>query len=144
MLLPPGLHLSFQRYAAPPGGHAPERVPASLGLLPVGEADGELLLPLAEGEAFWIGLEAAWPVRLVLAVDGGRLALERLVAGADRIAGVEGLAFSRAGVGSLRLATDEAEATLRLVDYGEFTARTGRAAPAPLDPRAGYGGWRLP
>lgn len=144
MLLAPGLHLSFQRYVAPPGGQAPERLPASLGLLPVGEADGDLLLPLAEGEAFWIGLEAASPARLALAVDGGQLALDRLVAGPDRILGVEGLAFSRGQVGRLRLATEEAVATLRLVDYGEFTARTGRAAPAPLDPRAGYGGWRLP
>ena len=35
-------------------------------------------------------------------------------------------------------------ARIRLVDFAEFTARTGLPPPPPLDPDAGYGGWRLP
>ncbi|MEP6587183.1 MAG: hypothetical protein ABJA84_00300 [Polaromonas sp.] len=36
------------------------------------------------------------------------------------------------------------EVPLRLVDYATFAAETGTAPPAPLDPDAGYKGWRLP
>ena len=37
-----------------------------------------------------------------------------------------------------------AAASVALVDYGSFEARTGLAAPLPLDADAGYKGWRLP
>lgn len=71
LTLPAGLVLSFQRYALPESGVI-EVAPASLGALPVGlSRDGELLLPLAPRECFWIGLSAdtAHPLELALAVE---------------------------------------------------------------------------
>jgi hypothetical protein len=54
--LPAGLVLSFQRYELP-ASRIIERAPPSLGALPVGlSREGELLLPLASRECFWIGL----------------------------------------------------------------------------------------
>lgn len=41
-------------------------------------------------------------------------------------------------------AQETAEVSLRLVDYKTFCAESGRPPPAPLDPGAGYKGWRLP
>jgi hypothetical protein len=162
--LAPGLHLSFQRYARPQGDAACEPPPASLGLLPLAEGvDGELLLPLAQDEAFWIGLAAGpgeAPMRLELAVqrpDGGSEAAPPVaVGGFGTVAGWPsaqgGLqAFTRATASLLRLAAwregadrPEGEATLQVVDCERFTQASGRPAPAPLDPRAGYRGWRLP
>jgi hypothetical protein len=49
--------VSFQRFAWPPGGHVPS-APASLGALPIARlASDTALLPVAAGEAFWIGLD---------------------------------------------------------------------------------------
>ncbi|HQR70916.1 MAG TPA: hypothetical protein PLE54_09965 [Burkholderiaceae bacterium] len=69
--LPPGVVLSFQRYELPASGVI-DRAPASLGALPVAlSRDGELLLPLAPRECFWIGLtsDAAQPLSLSVAVE---------------------------------------------------------------------------
>lgn len=50
--------MSFQRFAWPPAGHV-RSAPASLGALPVAKvASDAALLPVAAGEAFWIGLDA--------------------------------------------------------------------------------------
>lgn len=71
LTLPLGLVLSFQRYALPDSGVI-EAAPASLGALPVGlSSDGELLLPLAPRECFWIGLRAdtAHPLELATALE---------------------------------------------------------------------------
>jgi hypothetical protein len=58
LTLPPGLHVSFQRYART-RDDAIAQAPSSLGALPVAlSASGELVLPVAPDEAFWIGLEA--------------------------------------------------------------------------------------
>ena len=57
LMIPPALHVSFQRYARPPE-NVITKAPSSLGALPVGIAQsGNLVLPLAPDEAFWIGLE---------------------------------------------------------------------------------------
>ena len=57
LLIAPGLHVSFQRYARPPGD-AVASAPSSLGALPVAHSrSGTLVLPVAPDEAFWIGLE---------------------------------------------------------------------------------------
>lgn len=69
--LPAGLVLSFQRYDLP-ASRIVERAPPSLGALPVGLShDGELLLPLAAGECFWIGLasDRELPVSLSVALE---------------------------------------------------------------------------
>lgn len=146
--LPPGLRVSFQRYAGPAGGAQADAVPASLGLLPVAPApSGALLLPVGAGEAFWIGLEAGAPLQLTLDVvarDGGVEHIDRQVAGPDRIGGHAGLAFTRPPLDCLRFATAGGRATVQVVDAAVFMAATGRPAPAPLDLSAGYRGWRLP
>lgn len=72
--VPPGVWLSFQRYLRPPGSVG-RPLPPSLGALPLGiGVSGELLVPLADDEACWIGLELSPPVlrlRLTLALDTG-------------------------------------------------------------------------
>jgi hypothetical protein len=178
--LPAGLALSFQRYARPESGVI-ERAPSSLGALPVGlTRDGELVLPLAPRECFWIGIDAdvRHPLWLALALereDGAPIdVLSGSVwnEGAARYVPVPGVtvidgirradgAFdplvrddgARSGSQSCRLRIwlrrapqDEAftAAILHLVDYATFAASTGAAPPDPLDPDAGYKGWRLP
>lgn len=70
--LPSGLVLSFQRFAWPEGG-AVALAPPSLGALPPGiSKSGELLLPLARDECFWIGLSrepATARISFALAVE---------------------------------------------------------------------------
>jgi hypothetical protein len=57
--LPPGLVVSFQRFAWPEGGVI-ARSPSSLGGLPIGIGKaGDLVLPLAIDECFWIGWSRA-------------------------------------------------------------------------------------
>jgi hypothetical protein len=66
------LSVSFQRFEAPAGGSI-QQAPSSLGALPVGENDrGEWLLPVADGEAFWIGVNAEPAAELALRVDTQR------------------------------------------------------------------------
>jgi hypothetical protein len=68
--LPPGLHVSFQRYARP-ARDVIAKAPSSLGALPLALALGttEVAVPVAPDEAFWIGLEMKQPgVRAEVAV----------------------------------------------------------------------------
>jgi hypothetical protein len=63
------LTVSFQRFQRPAGGSLRE-APPSLGALPVGEGKGgKWLLPVADDEAFWIGLNAEREVELALKVE---------------------------------------------------------------------------
>jgi hypothetical protein len=166
------------------------RAPSSLGALPVGVDDGgRLLLPVAEDEAFWIGLgvsEPATRLDLALAIeltDGRELDAiagttwdkdrpetvsvpeARRIEGIHRPDGrvavfarspasVENPACIRLGVhamfGAVGLEGERApprhqtSVVVKLVDYETFRTRTGLAPPSPLDPGAGYKGWRLP
>jgi len=53
--------VSFQRFELPADGVVLD-VPSSLGALPVGkDSDNSFLLPVAENEAFWIGLVTTGP-----------------------------------------------------------------------------------
>jgi hypothetical protein len=55
--IPLGLLVSFQRYPRPAGNIIIE-TPSSLGTLPVGmDQNGHFVLPVADNEAFWIGLD---------------------------------------------------------------------------------------
>jgi hypothetical protein len=55
--VPSGLSVSFQRYPRPDGNIIIE-APPSLGALPVGmDQNGNFVLPVADNEAFWIGLD---------------------------------------------------------------------------------------
>ena len=152
LLLPPGLHLSFQRYPRQAG----QAAPSSLGALPVGvDAHGEVLVPVADDEAFWIGIEPApgtpaTGLRVVVEAAGAAVTLPPLrVDGPCRIvtwpgAGDRPRPFSRGDCDRIRVAAGAFELSARLVSYEEFSAATGQAPPSRLDPSAGYGGWRLP
>ena len=153
-----GLLLSFQRYARPADGIVLE-LPRSLGALPVGAGSEGFLLPLAEAEAFWIGVMGgapanAWPLA-VAGVDRTGVALpiasitskaDAFLPGYPRPDGRWG-ALSRGGCSMLLIEVGRTNAipgaTVRLVSPPEYAALTGQAAPPPLDPSAGYGGWLL-
>jgi hypothetical protein len=152
LLLPLGLHLSFQRYPRAAG----QAMPSSLGALPVGvDAQGAVLVPVADDEAFWIGIEPApgtpaTGLRFVVEDAGGAVTLPPLqVEGPCRIFTWLGAdhaprPFSRGACDRIRVAAGSFELSIRLVSYGEFSAATGQPPPPRLDPAAGYGGWRLP
>lgn len=64
------LGVSFQRFLRPAG--ALSELPGSLGALPVGPGpDATFVLPVADDEAFWVGLstEAAAPLRVSLLAE---------------------------------------------------------------------------
>lgn len=65
--------MSFQRFVRPASGAVDDAAPASLGALPVGQGlHGDLVLPLADGEACWIGLDATQAgLNITLAVQLG-------------------------------------------------------------------------
>ena len=148
------LLVSFQRFA-PSAGEVVERAPQSLGALPVGRGKESFLLPLAESEGVWIGamLEASEPtsVRLVAqSRDGRQSRLAELVgpqtaviAGMIRSDGRFDI-FSRHSLAALDIAADDSRARVELVEPAVYARVTGQPAPDPLDPAAGFGGWRLP
>jgi hypothetical protein len=177
---PAGLVLTFQRYALPEPGFI-HRAPASLGALPVGLADdGDLLLPLAPRECFWIGLnaEASQALYISLAIERPDGALTDVLSGGScepdaatvvalhGMRRIEGIRRSDGTFDPLLRADGEgarpqgrrlhvwlrrtlegvveAVVAVELVDYSTFTERTGLPPPEPLDPAAGYKGWRLP
>ncbi len=168
------MSLSFQRFQWPPGGIIRD-APRSLGALPVGQDGGtEWLLPVAGGEAFWIGVNAERAVELAVKADmqqgealdalSGRpwaprtaqtVAVQQFLV----IAGLRSRdilwAFSRTADDTTapacraisffeRDASLNELAMVRLVEYADFAERTGLAPPAPVDPNAGYKGHRLP
>lgn len=71
----PFLSVSFQRYPRPASGLV-EASPLSFGLLPVAPSrEGDLLVPLPDGEALWLGFDPASerrPVLVFVAVESGR------------------------------------------------------------------------
>jgi hypothetical protein len=132
-----------------------ERAPQSLGALPVGRGRGSFLLPLAEAEGFWIGamLGASALTRVRFAGesrDGRQSRLAELagpqtavIAGMIRSDGRFDI-FSRHSLAALDIAVEDSGARVELVEPAVYTQLTGEAAPDPLDPAAGYGGWWLP
>lgn len=148
------LLVSFQRFARS-GGEVVERAPQSLGALPVGQGKGSFLLPLAEAEGFWIGvmLAASEPTRVGLAArrrDGRRSRLVDLVG--PQAAVISGMIrtdgrfdiFSRHSLAALDIAVEDSGAQVEVVEPAVYAQLTGQPAPDPLDPAAGFGGWRLP
>ena len=132
-----------------------ERAPQSLGALPVGQGKGSFLLPLAEAEGFWIGamLGPSEPTRARLAMlsrDGRQSRLAELVG--PQTAVIAGMVrsdgrfdvFSRDSLVAVDIAVEDSRARVEVVEPAVYTQVTGEAAPDPLDPAAGYGGWRLP
>lgn len=214
----PFLVASFQRYPLPSPGTGPlPAAPGSWGSLqPAATGEGEVLLPVPDGEAFWVGLRprrGRLRLRVGVAVETGRDLLDALtgeparpeasgldLAGASACDGVRaggdgvwpftrepaaaGMSGTRAvlltatpaacllpaasvagpqplhGIGGPARPSGAAptvpppEATWRddraasarvcLVSPDEYADRTGAPPPSPLEPRARYGGWRLP
>ncbi|CAN7419968.1 hypothetical protein LJR084_002749 [Variovorax sp. LjRoot84] len=170
------MRLSFQRFLRPTSRIASGSLPSSLGALPVGLGrQGDLIVPTADNEAFWVGLElarAAQPITLRLSVElrsgdvldalGAAPSSALTVPPTRHVGGFthagSGLrAFARGGGenidGCVRLVfraailaveSEPFSTVVRLVDYAGFTAESGMAPPSPLDPDAGFQGWRLP
>ncbi|MDQ0473448.1 hypothetical protein [Labrys wisconsinensis] len=164
------LALSFQRFARPASGEV-GAAPSSLGALapmPAG-TPGRFLLPVADEEAFWIGLSAdegrGFAVELSALPRGSsagaatpgpveRVPPVRRIAGLRRPDGRYAV-FARAGaagIAALRIrawpaAEDPREAPaaeIALVDHAGFAERARVSPPGRLDPDAGYRGYRLP
>ena len=145
------LHVSFQRFVRPASGRV-AAAPSSLGALPVAACGAAFLLPVAAGEAFWIGLSVTpgAAVRLLITAerrDGTSMPLAPVLVPPSRgVAGVPAgpqFAVFDAELAALILHGSTA-ARIEIADPATFAARTGVAAPAPPDPAAAYGGWRLP
>ena len=146
-------------------------LPSSLGVLPVGLGHGgDLVMPVDDHEAFWIGLDlapGAMPITLSTTVElrSGEIRSCRLVrvTSVERIAGFSGVdggmkAFVRSCnadssrecvrlILRLGLAVGNFTVTrmsIRLLDYAQYIAESGKPAPVALDMNAGYRGWRLP
>ena len=185
----PGVTLSFQRFMRPVTDVV-ECTPTSLGALPVAiDSRGELTLPLADHESFWIGLTVEQaPESVLVAVaaelEGGEkvdvlsaspwrpdhlcttnLSETRRICGILRTDGkldvfsrqtLDGgrmpcvrLRFYLKGAPLVNSAQESVDTpwlitVLRIVSYETFEAETGLPGPNPLDPAAGYQGWRLP
>jgi hypothetical protein len=160
------LVVSFQRYALPETGLIEGELPSSLGALPVAAVGRRFLLPVAFGEAFWIGLAMEARVALQLRLtpvpaegqaEEERIALPRVraIPGWRRQGDASLRPFTRSGtavsmsLAELRLVAEAgkyppATATIELVDYPAYAARSGQPAPDQLDPEAGYKGYLLP
>jgi len=147
-----GLRISFQRFALGADQRL-HRAPASLGALPVAKADDVFLIPLAEDEGFWLGLESEHTNPIALEIrdhDGSWVT----VASRDLTAFslVQGLTlpdgsvrpFSLHWPTRLRIRVGSHVAHVDPCDRVSYTSRTGEPAPPPLDPSSAFGGWRLP
>src|ERR1043166_1999084 len=149
------LLISFQRFVRP-DDNLVDAIPPSLGALPLAYCRGAFLLPLAEEEAFWVGVifptsKTAKSLELTaLHSDRRRTPAATLQGPGTKF--VDGLkradgkseALGRPGLVELRVRLGKHTAHIRLVDPVVYTTSTGEAAPTPLDRSAGYGGWRLP
>ena len=149
------LRVSFQRFALP-ADVTVKRAPASLGVLPVAASGNCFLLPLADEEGFWLGVEAPEGAALdlvtveAIGTDGDRvLAAELrgmrfgLVTGSPLPHDVFRV-FSRRWLRELGIAVGAAVAPVYPTDPETFSTLTGQPVPPSLDASAGYGGWRLP
>ena len=148
---------SFQRYRPAATGLV-DKLPTSLGTLPLFARKSDVILPVDEAEAFWIGI--CWDRLDVTAVCSALLRDGRLVTlhGTDRILGVpmetgriasltRVMTAAAPGVMSvaLNVETDvrNLSVVVRLSSYETFESEAG-FRPKPLDPDAGYKGHRLP
>jgi hypothetical protein len=141
--------ISFQRFVRPADGTV-AGAPASLGALPVAASAGDFLVPVGDGEAFWIGLMGPGGIALEAVLPGERRALTPR-SRAPELAVVAGLPrpdgrFDVLGAGLLavQVSFGGRTAQVRLTPPDAYQAATGEPAPEPLDPSSGYGGWRLP
>lgn len=162
---------SFQRFELPESGIV-THLPRSLGALPVARLiDGRFLLPVAERDAFWIGLSSKADIPFLVWVrvrfrqgevselaEGERIGPSGLRIVGRPIGDGSMAVLSRISQGPTAAVRDisilaseaslligePAEAVVELVDYDRFSKETSLPPPAQLDPEAGYKGDLLP
>lgn len=149
------LLVSFQRFVRPQA-NVIDSAPASLGCLPVAGTPTGFVLPVADEEAFWVGVELPAATSLnpfildALRVNGQWISVTKfdrpqtsVIPGMSR-ADEKYDAFSRRLLVEFRACVGDQCASIHLASPESFSSRTGQLAPGPLDPSAGYQGWRLP
>lgn len=147
------LMISFQRILErdEPVG----RAPSSLGALPIAASSAAFVLPLADAEAFWIGIEGAGPAGAAVTIharftDGRERSIARHEA--PTFAVVAGLTcpdgrhrvFARSWLERICIRSGDEMAEVLPVTPQTFTSISGREAPPPLAEVSGYRGRRLP
>ena len=149
------LCVSFQRFEYVPG-HQGVRAPPSLGVLPVATTPGGFAVPVADGEAFWIGVdgtELRHPESITvdaICTDGRKVRVaDFMLASFAVIPGIVGThesfeVFRREWLAQLYIRARNATAHVIPMDPAAYAACTGQAPPPPIDRSAGYRGWRLP
>jgi hypothetical protein len=169
ILIAGALRVSLQRYPEPRSNAG--KGSRSHGILPIAwSQSGQLLAPLAAGEAVWIGLiaeavESPLVVKIRFHPAGEAQSFEMSI----RIAGPAAVVHVPTGSGGSspivreplraahpkfqgfalslgdRLAQSKAKwANIRFVDYDTFACQTGLPPPGALDPDAAYGGDWMP
>lgn len=145
--------VSFQRFPKPAGPLAVEAV-RSYGALPPGQVGTEILLPLPDDDAFWIGVilsgEGADGLSLHADLaDGRRIALSGVRHAS--LLSIMGFAdgdalqpFTRPRVTSIGIGIGSDTRSVKIVSPDEFTRLTGRNGPEALPDDSAYKGWRLP
>jgi hypothetical protein len=110
------------------------------------------VLALPAGEAFWIGAIVAGTGVIALArgrdgqwiqLVGSARAGVAIFPGLNRLDGTVA-PLARPAVEGVSLESDLQRVIVEIADAETFTKITGLPGPAPLDPGAAYGGWRLP
>ena len=145
--------ISFQRFPKPRVPFATDSVRSYGALLPE-RAGREILLPLPDDEAFWIGAmlsngdadDVALHANLA---DGRRIALS----GARQESLLTILGFTDDSVfrpltcppmRGIEVLVSSDEVSVTIVAPDRFTQLTGRDGPEPLHDDSAYKGWRLP
>jgi hypothetical protein len=147
--------VSFQRFPLPLSATV-EHAPPSYGALPVAPAPSGFLLPLAQGEAFWIGILMSSDTRPASVVGAGAPARRTM----DRCRGHERVldsvvtgemqpdmtfkVFSLQSTSAISVEFEGCCTRIDLTDPMTFSAITGQPGPEPLDSASAYGGWLLP
>lgn len=153
-----GVTFSFQRYRSPATGLV-DKLPTSLGTLPLFASKSRIILPVDAAEALWIGTYGG-SLDVTVACSA-TLHDGRLVALHGTTDHILGLPMDRARTASLtrvatlvspgvtslaiNLETDHGNlaVVVHLTSYETFESEAG-FRPKPLDPDAGYKGHRLP
>lgn len=118
------LAVSFQRFQRPASGIIRD-APSSLGALPPGRSSsGDLLLPVAEDEAFWIGLSSERPggIQVGLRVDVTE------IAPTDALSGQQ---WSEHAAQSVRVAPRALIAGIRRSNSSSWVFARSAEPPAP-------------
>jgi hypothetical protein len=147
--------VSFQRFPLPLSATV-DHAPPSYGALPVAPAPSGFLLPLAQGEAFWIGILMSSDTRPASVVvrarrqDGqwidvaGTKESSITVVTGEMQPDMTFKVFSLQSTSAISVECEGCCTRIDLTDPLTFSAITGQPGPEPLDSTSAYGGWRLP